>query len=265
MDHPPGRDLDRAAALLAAASRVVVSTGAGMSAESGIPTFRDALEGLWARFDPAALATEDGFRADPRRVWSWYAWRRGTIAACAPHAGHRAVAELQRLHPHVTLVTQNVDGLHAAAGSPEVVELHGSIRRLRCLDRGHPHAGEVPVTPGAELGEEDPPPCAACGSPLRPDVVWFGEVLPQHAVARAWAAAEACGVLLLVGTSGTVWPAAELPLVAKRAGAAIVEVNPAPSELTPTADLFLRGRAGDVLPELVRRVRALRGAAPPPG
>jgi NAD-dependent deacetylase len=250
--------LDRAAALLAAAGRVVVSTGAGMSAESGIPTFRDALEGLWARFDPAELATEQGFRAHPRRVWSWYAWRRGTIAACAPHPGHLAVAALQRLHPDVTLVTQNVDGLHAAAGSPEVVELHGNIRRLRCLDRGHPHEGEVPVTPGAEAGEEDPPPCLRCGSPLRPDVVWFGEMLPQDAVARAWAAAEACDVLLLVGTSGTVWPAAELPLVAKRAGASVVEVNPHPSELTHAADVFLRGAAGVLLPALVERVRALR-------
>lgn len=244
-----------AAAVLTDARRVVVSTGAGMSAESGIPTFRDALDGLWSRFDPAQLATEEGFRADPQRVWSWYAWRRAQVASCAPHAGHFAVAELQRLLPHTTLVTQNVDGLHAAAGSTGVLELHGSIRRLRCLDAAHPYEGDVPPTDAAERGEESPPPCPRCGSPLRPCVVWFGEMLPADAVAGAWAAAEACDALLLVGTSGTVWPAAELPLVAKRGGACVIEVNPQVSELTGVADLFLQGAAGQVLPRLVEQVR----------
>jgi NAD-dependent deacetylase len=257
-----GDAVERAAAVLVSARRVVVSTGAGMSAESGIPTFRDALDGLWSRFDPAQLATEEGFRADPRRVWSWYAWRRARIAACAPHAGHFAVAELQRLLPHVSLVTQNVDGLHAAAGASEVVELHGSIRRLRCLDAAHPYDGDVPSTAAAERGEETPPPCPRCGSPLRPCVVWFGEMLPADAVERAWAAAEACDALLLVGTSGTVWPAAELPLVAKRGGARVIEVNPQRSELTSVADVYVQGAAGQVLPRLVEEVRRRIGHSP---
>ena len=248
--------LARAAGILAGARRVVVSTGAGMSKESGIPTFRDAMEGLWAQFDPQALATEAGFRANPRRVWGWYAWRRRRVMEARPHPGHRAVTELQRILPSVTVVTQNVDGLHAEAGSAEVVELHGNIRHVRCLDRAHPFTGDVP-----DDDDRDPPPCPLCGSPLRPDVVWFCEMLPERAVARAWDGAERCDAFLLVGTSGTVWPAAELPHVARRSGAAVVEVNPEPSELTHLADVFLQGAAGTVLPALVEEVRS-RLAAP---
>jgi NAD-dependent deacetylase len=249
--------LTRAAQILADARRVVVSTGAGMSRESGIPTFRDAMHGLWAQFDPQALATEAGFRAHPRRVWSWYAWRRRKVAQARPHAGHFAVAELAELTPGLVVVTQNVDGLHAQAGSSDVVELHGNIRRLKCLDQGHPFQGELPDPEGEEI-EQDPPPCPQCGSPLRPDVVWFGEMLPEGAVKRAWSAAERCDALLLVGTSGTVWPAAELPHVAREAGAQVIEVNAESSELTPLADVFLEGRAGQVLPTLLAKLRTLR-------
>jgi NAD-dependent deacetylase len=244
--------LAAAADALAGARRVVVSTGAGMSKESGIPTFRDAMEGLWAEFDPQELATEEGFRANPRRVWSWYAWRRRRVTEAAPHGGHFAVTELQRLLPNVTVVTQNVDGLHTAAGSEDVVELHGNIRRLRCLDAGHPFIGEIP---GEDDTERDPPPCPWCGSPLRPDVVWFGEMLPRAAVERAWDDARRCDALLLVGTSGTVWPAADLPHIARSNGAFVVEVNPEPSELTEIASVFLQGTAGGVLPRLVEEVR----------
>lgn len=249
--------LRRAARILAGAERVVVSSGAGMSRESGIPTFRDAMEGLWANFDPQALATEAGFRADPARVWSWYAWRRERIAEARPNAGHCALAEMEALVPELVVVTQNVDGLHGDAGSSEVVELHGSIRRVRCLDRGHAFDGPLP--PYAEGEEQAPPPCPVCGSPLRPDVVWFGEMLPVAAVERAWQVAERCHALLLIGTSGTVWPAAELPLVARRHGALIVEVNPTPSELTHAADVFLSGPAGEVLPALLEQTRLLAG------
>ncbi|MFL5539681.1 MAG: SIR2 family NAD-dependent protein deacylase [Longimicrobiaceae bacterium] len=249
--------LARAAEWLADAERVVASTGAGMSRESGIPTFRDAMEGLWAQFDPQALATEEGFRANPRRVWSWYAWRRRKVMEAVPHAGYHALVELEGLIPDFTVVTQNVDGLHAIAGSRDVIEVHGNIRRAKCLDRHHPYPGDPPL-PDAE--EADPPPCPVCGSPLRPDVVWFGEMLPEDAVARAWRLAERCGVLLLVGTSGTVWPAAELPHVARRSGARVIEVNPAPSELTPLADVFLQGRAGEVLPRLVQATAELKQA-----
>jgi NAD-dependent deacetylase len=213
--------LARAAEILARAERVVVSSGAGMSRESGIPTFRDAMEGLWASFDPQELATEEGFRRDPRHVWSWYAWRRQRIAQARPNPGHHAVAQMETVIPSLTVVTQNVDGLHADAGSADVVEVHGSIRRVKCLDRGHLFSGE----------------------------------LPAAAVERAWSLAGRCDAMLLIGTSGTVWPAAELPLVARRAGARIIEVNPAPSELTHAADVFLQGPAGQVLPALVDEIR----------
>jgi NAD-dependent deacetylase len=169
-----------------------------------------------------------------------------------PHAGYHALVALEGLVPSLAVVTQNVDGLHERAGSRDVVELHGNIGRLKCLDRHHPFAGEI-LDDGAE--EADPPPCPVCGSPLRPDVVWFGETLPQASVERAWRLASECDVLLLVGTSGTVWPAAELPHVAARAGARVVEVNPAPSELTPLAGAFLQGAAGEVLPRLVAAVQ----------
>ena len=247
--------LQKAAEILAGARHVLVSTGAGMSRESGIPTFRDAMHGLWAQFDPQAMATEAGFRAHPRRVWSWYAWRRRRVSEAEPHAGHLAVADLEGLVPRLTLVTQNVDGLHALAGSREVIELHGNITRLKCLDRGHPFQGRL--SESEEL-EHDPPPCPECGSPLRPDVVWFGEMLPEDAVRRAWAAAEACDAMLLVGTSGTVWPAAELPHVARESGARVIEVNPESSELTHLADVFLQGRAGEALPPLIAELRRRR-------
>ncbi|HEU0016677.1 MAG TPA: NAD-dependent deacylase [Longimicrobium sp.] len=250
-----GEAMRRAAEMLARAGRVVASTGAGMSKESGIPTFRDAMEGLWAQFDPQELATEQGFRRDPRRVWSWYAWRRRRVGQARPHPGYDALVELERLHPSLVVITQNVDGLHSAAGSRDVIELHGNIRRVKCLDAGHPFTGRIPDD-GSD--EQDPPPCPACGSPLRPDVVWFGEMLPEAAVERAWRLAGECDVLLLVGTSGTVWPAAELPLVARRRGARVIEVNPTPSELTHAADVFLAGPAGEVLPALVEAARGLR-------
>jgi NAD-dependent deacetylase len=247
--------LDRAASILRAAQRVLVSTGAGMSKESGIPTFRDARAGLWARFDPEALATEAGFRAAPARVWGWYASRRRQISACSPHAGHFALAQLEEAVPQLRVVTQNIDGLHQAAGSRNVVELHGSIRRSKCLDRGHPYVDDLSPREGEpQDGEEEPPPCPTCGSPLRPDVVWFGELLPQEATREAWKLAEESDVTLVVGTSGMVWPAAELPFVAARAGARVIEINPEPSEITSAADVFLQGPAGEVLPQLVKHI-----------
>lgn len=252
---PPAGDdaLDRAAALVAGAERLVVSSGAGMSRESGIPTFRDAQEGLWARFDPAELATERGFREAPERVWQWYAHRRERMAACAPHEGHRALVELGELLPEMVVVTQNIDGLHQRAGSPDVIELHGSIRRFKCLDRHHPFSAVLERS-------DSPPACPECGSPLRPDVVWFGEPLPAEATERAWELARDCDVMLVVGTSGLVWPAAELPHLAGASGAGVIEINPEPSEITPVADLFLRGGAGALITELVRRVRRIRAA-----
>ena len=245
---PDGVDaaaFDAARAILGAARRLVVFTGAGVSAESGIPTFRDALEGMWARFDPMRLATEEGFRADPPLVWRWYAERRARIAQAQPNAAHVAIAQAARGARSVTVVTQNVDGLHQRAGSADVIELHGSIVAARCL------AGCGAAPAGWEADPREPPPCLRCGAPLRPDVVWFGELLPARALARAQAAALECDAMLVVGTSGLVEPAASLPRTAARSGRPVIVVDPGQTGLDATARIRVRGQAGALLPALL--------------
>ena len=236
--------MDQARALLSAAPRVAVLTGAGISAESGIPTFRDALTGLWAQFRPEDLATPEAFAANPKLVWEWYAWRRELVAKAAPNAGHAALAELERRSGHFALITQNVDGLHARAGSRNVIELHGNLMVDRCFAEGRVlgPADEIPGTP---------PRCARCGAPARPGVVWFGEMLPEQALEDAYAAARGCDVFLSVGTSTVVEPAASLPFAAVEAGASVIEVNPARTPLSAHATIVLTGAAGEVLPRLV--------------
>jgi NAD-dependent deacetylase len=230
------------------ARKVCVLTGAGMSAESGIPTFRDALTGLWSRFDPAQLASEEGFRADPRRVWDWYAERREGVQAAQPNAGHVALAKYARRHPgKLTVVTQNVDDLHQRAGNEDTIRLHGDILQGRWLDACWRHPACDPAS--AEPGR--PPRCAHCGNLVRPDVVWFGEMLPLDAIDAAERAAQASDVLLVVGTSGSVWPAAGLAVLATRAGAFVAIVNPHASEIDDEADIVLRGTAATVLPALL--------------
>lgn len=233
---------------LDAARRVCVLTGAGMSAESGIPTFRDALTGLWSRFDPAQLASEAGFRAAPQRVWDWYAERRDAMRRVEPNAGHVAVAAFGRRRPGVlTVVTQNVDDLHQRAGWPDTIRLHGDILADRWLEPC-PRGGRCDparAVPGR------PPRCADCGNPVRPGVVWFGEMLPEAALDAAERAARGCGVMLVVGTSGAVWPAAGLAGAARRAGAQVVIVNPHASEIDDEAHWVLRGTAATVLPALL--------------
>jgi NAD-dependent deacetylase len=247
---PPSEQADpvlHARDLLEHATSVAVLTGAGISAESGIPTFRDAMTGLWENFRPEELATPQAFEANPKLVWDWYAWRRGIVAKARPNAGHRALVEIERRcrerDVDFTLVTQNVDGLHRTAGSGHVVELHGNIRRVKCFDRHHP----VESWPEGD----EVPTCPRCGSLLRPDVVWFGESLPPEALAAAVAAARACDVFLCVGTSTVVEPAASLPFMARESGARVIEVNPQPTPLTRQAAVSLRGSAGEILPLLV--------------
>ena len=233
-------------AQLAGVRRLAVLTGAGMSAESGVPTFRDALTGLWARFDPAQLATPEAFRADPALVWRWYAQRRDGVKAATPHAGHAALAVVAPRFAAFTLITQNVDGLHARAGSVDVIELHGNILRSRCFDAcGVDYADPAALPPG------EPPPCPRCGAPLRPDVVWFGETLDPVALDRARRAVLDAELLLVVGTSGLVHPAAGLPGLARAAGARVVVVNPNPSDLDPVAHDLLRLPAAQALPALL--------------
>jgi NAD-dependent deacetylase len=246
--------LSAAARRLAKCRLVVVLTGAGVSKESGIPTFRDAQDGLWAQYDPMMLATEAGFLANPALVWQWYDYRFGMVEAAQPNPGHRAIAELERLLPQVVVVTQNIDGLHQAAGSTDVVELHGSIRRFKCLTGRHTGFTRADFAVQAEV----PPRCPGCGDLLRPDVVWFGELLPGEAINRAYDLADACDAMLVVGTSGVVQPAASLPYIARHGGTPVIDVNPERDELADAADLFLEGRGGEILPRLLAELHGQR-------
>jgi NAD-dependent deacetylase len=227
------------------ARHVCVLTGAGISAESGIPTFRDALTGLWAKFSPEELATPEAFERDPETVWAWYEWRRRLIRGAQPNAGHLALAELARRVPGFTLVTQNVDGLHQRAGSRDVLEYHGNILRDRCT------VEQIVAQRSEDTRRAPLPRCAACGGLLRPDVVWFGEAIPAGPMTVAAAAAENCDVFLSVGTSSLVYPAAGLAEVALRR-ATVIEINPNETDLSPHAHLVLRGPSGQILPALLQ-------------
>ncbi|MBI5692381.1 MAG: NAD-dependent deacylase [Verrucomicrobia bacterium] len=230
------------------ANHLAVLTGAGVSAESGVPTFRDAQTGLWAQYRPEDLATPGAFRRQPRLVWEWYAWRRELVARVAPNPAHLALAELQGRVPRLTLITQNVDGLHQRAGSRDVIELHGNLTRTKCFAENRV-VDEWPPT------DEVPPRCPRCGAHLRPDVVWFEESLPAEALTRAMAASADCEVFLCVGTSTVVYPAAELPFRALAAGAVVVEINPTSTPLTARAHHVLTAAAGVALPALLRALK----------
>jgi NAD-dependent deacetylase len=253
LDDPrPDDVLQTAARVLARSARLAVFTGAGVSKESGIPTFREPETGLWAKYDPMQLATPEAYREDPAFVWGWYEHRFGATAAAEPNPGHLAIAELERLLPKVVVITQNIDGLHQQAGSSQVIELHGSMQSFRCIDGRHSgyHWEDFADQ------DEKPPRCPECGDYLRPEVVWFGEGLPPDAFNAAQRLSAACDVMLIVGTSGVVYPAAAMPMIAKEAGATVIDVNPERDALSQTCDLFLRGPGGEVLPELVLAVRA---------
>lgn len=247
MNFVPGNMTDRitnAREWLAAAQSVAVLTGAGISAESGLPTFRGP-GGLWRNQRPEELATPQAFARDPQMVWEWYDWRRSVHAGAEPNAGHRALAALERAKPEFLLITQNVDSLHERAGSRAVVHLHGSLWRVRCLACGYEEPNDqVPLVPL--------PPRCCCGGMQRPAVVWFGESLPEREFQAALRAARQAEVFLVVGTSSLVYPAAALPRVALESGARVIEVNPEATELTASAHAWLRGPAGKILPQIVR-------------
>lgn len=228
-------------------TRVAVLTGAGISAESGVPTFRDARKGLWEKYQPEELATPRAFLKNPSLVWEWYAWRRQLVAQALPNPGHLALVELQRRFPEFQLITQNVDGLHQRAGSDQVIELHGNIHRTKCFNEG-----TLVSTPENTRGI--PPKCARCGGFLRPDVVWFEEPLPEEAIERASRASRQCEVFLCIGTSSVVYPAAGLPLQALKSGATVIEINPQPTPLTNRAHFVLSGNAGQFLPALAEKL-----------
>jgi len=236
-------EVRRAAEILRSATRVVAFTGAGVSAESGVATFRGA-GGLWEGHRIEEVASPHAFAADPVHVWRFYDQRRTNVAKVRPNPAHEVLAAWQERFPNYTLVTQNVDGLHQGAGSRRVVELHGSLWRVRCTGCGREREDRTAPLP------ELPPRCPECGAMERPDVVWFGEALPAEAFLVAEAAAKVCEVLVVVGTSAVVYPAAGLVAVAAAVGAKVIEVNPEASALAYLADVTLRGPAGAMLPQV---------------
>jgi NAD-dependent deacetylase len=230
--------------LLKKNTKVVILTGAGISAESGVPTFRGE-EGLWKKFRPEELATFDAFMANPQLVWEWYEYRRKIIEDIKPNPGHLALVDFQNHFDKFDLITQNVDGLHHQAGAENVIELHGNIRRNKCIQCAK-------IYESLEGTIQGTPPKCPCGGNIRPDVVWFGEMLPQDAINYAFAVSQECDLFFSVGTSAVVHPAASLPLIAKRSGAYVVEVNISSTEITHMVDESLFGKSGEILPSLVK-------------
>lgn len=234
--------------------RITVLSGAGISAESGVPTFRDDKNGLWARFDPYQLSSAQGWRDNPERVWGWYLWRHYLVAKVEPNTGHRAIAGWQD-HAEVSVITQNVDDLHERAGSAPVHHLHGSLFEFRCAGCALPYTGTLPEMPEPAL--EVQPPVCRCGELIRPDIVWFGEQLPGEPWQRAVEATEAADVMVVVGTSAIVYPAAGLPELALSRGTPVVEVNPEVTALSRGATISIRQTASQALPGLLQRLPAL--------
>lgn len=240
------------AELVRAAERITVLSGAGMSAESGVPTFRDAQSGLWERFDPEQLVTPEAFAEDPELVWAWYLWRVRLVRSVEPNAGHLALAEMARWRD-VRIVTQNVDDLHERAGSPVLAHVHGSLTAFRCAACAEPQAlPQIPCEIPLRLA---PPRCDNCGGQVRPGVVWFGELLPDEPYAQAVKACEETDLLLAVGTSGLVWPAAGLAWIARSRGIPCVEINPVETNLSSQMTTCWRTTAARGLPALADLVR----------
>jgi NAD-dependent deacetylase len=232
--------------ILKSAENVAVLTGAGISAESGVPTFRGE-EGLWKKFRAEELATVNAFMANPELVWEWYLWRRQLMADVKPNPGHFALVEMEKYYKNFTLITQNVDGLHRRAGSKNILELHGNIELNKCFNCGKPFIGEI------SLDENGMPECD-CGGKIRPDVVWFGEMLPERAINGAIKASTEADLFFSVGTSALVHPAASMPITARQSGAYLVEINLDPTPLTDYCDFYAHGKSGEILPEIVARL-----------
>ncbi|MBE2270261.1 MAG: NAD-dependent deacylase [Anaerolinea sp.] len=243
--------IENAAALIKACQRMVVLTGAGVSKESGVPTFRDALDGLWAQYDPQRLATPQAFAANPKLVWDFYEYRREIMRPAQPNPAHRALAALETRFPGLPIITQNVDDLHEQAGSTNIIRLHGKINANRCSKNCQGSPTPIDVTTLEWDHAHDMPHCPYCGHPVRPDVVWFGEMLPLDQLDEAKSLSARADVMLVVGTSGVVVPASDLPHITKRAGGKVIEINPSESGITPVADIWLQGAAGDLLPRVV--------------
>lgn len=242
--------LDEIAKIAKNCRKIVVLTGAGISAESGVPTFRGK-EGLWGKFKAEELATMDAFMANPAIVWEWYNWRRDLMGKVEPNPGHYALAEMENLKDDFTLVTQNVDGLHKIAGSQNILELHGNIYRNKCVKCNRLHNESLDIDPN------DIPTCESCGGKLRPDVVWFGEMLDRVVIETAFRVSEQSELFFSVGTSAIIHPAASLPMTAKQMGATLVEVNPEETPLSYMADYSIRAKSGEYMPELIEKIKAI--------
>ncbi len=243
--------IQECAGYLKAAKQITVLTGAGVSKESGIPTFRDTLDGLWARFDPTQLATRQAFNADPKLVWDFYEYRRELMRPAQPNPGHVALAALQKRFPTLRIITQNVDDLHERAGSTDVIRLHGNIAHNKCSANCQGTPTLIDVNQLTWDKTSGPPACPHCGQPVRPDVVWFGEMLPREQLERAADLLRITDVILVVGTSGLVSPSAEMPRKVKDNGGVVIEVNPDTSMITRIATLKLEGSSGVILPQVV--------------
>jgi len=242
---------DEVAELLITKRSAVALTGAGASAESGVPTFRGS-GGLWTIFRPEDIATPEAFFRDPENVWRWYKWRLEKLFEAKPNPGHYALAEMERLNILRCVITQNVDELHRVAGSKCLIELHGSIRRMRCVSCGYTER----IDDLSRL-ETLPPKCPRCGSIMRPDVVLFGEPIPMIEWTRALSETYKAKIMLVVGTSGSVYPAALLPHIAKERGSIIIEINPEETELSDIADIIIRAKSGEALPKILERIKKL--------
>jgi len=240
--------VSRLVELIKSSSYIVAFTGAGVSAESGIPTFRGR-DGLWRRYDPTKLATPEAFMEDPKRVWEWYKWRMEVIAKAKPNPAHIVLAKMEEKGLVKTIITQNVDGLHQKAGARNVIELHGNIWRVKCINNECGYRTTIAKPP-----EQLPPRCPKCGSLLRPDVVWFGEPLPRRAWEQAVGEASRADLIIVIGTSGVVQPAAMIPLIVKRRGGRIVDINVEETAYKDIADLFIKARAGEVFKLLGRKL-----------
>jgi NAD-dependent deacetylase len=246
--------IEQAASAVKQADKIAVLTGAGVSKESGVPTFRDAQTGLWAQYDPQQLATPRAFQQDPKLVWEWYEFRRSIVREAKPNPGHAALAALQQRYPSTTIITQNIDDLHEQAGSHDVIHLHGNIAQTKCFGNCQGSPTLVDLAGVASAPDDTPPRCPHCGNFLRPDVVWFGESLPTIQLQRAMNTSRSCDVMLVVGTSGLVHPVASLPIHAYQNGVTIIEVNPDYTALSRIATVRLDGPSGELLPELIEQL-----------
>ncbi len=234
-------------ARLRRAKSCVVLTGAGVSAESGVPTFRDAISGTWSNFNVEEFATPEAFIKNPKKVWEWYEYRRNLLKDIDPNQGHYAIAELERVYSDFWFVTQKIDGLHRKAGNKNVLEIHGNIYRNKCFE-------ENTIVDNISVGEEIPPKCPNCGSYVRPDVVWFHEPLPKYEMEKAIEVSSRCDVFIVAGTSAIVYPAAELPIVAKNTGAYVIEINIEKTLISTQMDITILGKTGIVLPKLTESI-----------